>query len=135
MAHGTFHVLELAAPLEIVAVRQLDLGGCGLLQLADKAARSRPLTLIITTTRRLPISRLICAGPSLTSIFATLCNGTCTPSGAVTSNWRIACTLPRKASGRRTAALKRRSPSKTSVARLPPMAISIRSWISDTFSP
>ncbi|MCY1371466.1 hypothetical protein D9M69_586090 [compost metagenome] len=91
--------------------------------------------MIITTTRRLAISRLICAGPSLTSILATLCSGTCMPSGVFTSSWRIACTLLRKSSGRRTAAAKRRSPSKMSVARLPPIEISITSWMSETFSP
>ena len=46
---------------------------------ATKPPRSRPLTLMPTTMRRLAVSRLICAGPSTTSIFARLSSGTIAP--------------------------------------------------------
>jgi hypothetical protein len=59
----------------------------------------------------LPSSRLIWAGPSATSIFASRASGTCAPLRAVITRLRIDSTSSRNCSGSRTTALKRRSPS------------------------
>ena len=65
----------------------------------------------MTTTRRFAVSRLICAGPSTTSIFARLSSGTIAPRGEVIVIRRISAMLSRRLSGSRTTAAKRRSPS------------------------
>src|SRR4029453_7093112 len=59
-----------------------------------------------TTTRRFAVSRLICAGPSTTSIFARLSSGTIAPRGEVIvmrRRWRALC--PRRSGGGRPARL------------------------------
>src|SRR3546814_5888579 len=81
--------------------------------------RSRPRTLAVTTTRRLPSSRLIWLGPITTSTLATSSTGTnprgpSLVAGNGTRNRPIWSTFARMSSGSRTTTGKRRSEEHTS---------------------
>ena len=68
-------VLELAAPVDAIAGRQLTLSA-PLLASATKLPMSRPRTLALTMTPPLPFSRLICAGPVARADVGQLGSGT-----------------------------------------------------------
>ena len=87
---------------------------------ATTPAMSRPRTLAWITTRRLPFSRLIWFGPSITRMSARLASGTKAPPGVGTWTWASAWKSARCASDRRMTTGKRRSPSKIVPASRPP---------------
>ena len=93
---------------------------------------SRPRTFAVTTTRRLPFSRLTWLGPSVNVSDATSRKGivmrdAAPPSPGNGTGRPNHVALPRSASGSRTTIWKRRSPSNTSPASRPPIAVPITS--------
>src|SRR5215204_4707374 len=102
---------------------------------------SRPRTLPVTTTRRFPFSRLIWFGPSANSNEATWCRGIVgvvpprPDPGRGIGKFFNASTSLRTASGNRTTIWKRRSPSNTKPASLPPTAVPITSCTADRLRP
>ena len=94
---------------------------------------SRPRTFAVTTTRRFPFSRLTWLGPSVNVSVATSRRGIVMRDGAPpspgsgTGRADITSALARSASGSRTTIWKRRSPSNTSPASRPPIAVPITS--------
>ncbi|GJE71742.1 hypothetical protein CHKEEEPN_3289 [Methylorubrum podarium] len=101
---------------------------------------SRPRTFAVTTTRRRPFSRETWFGPSATEKLATCFRRTDAarpfgPGGSGTGMFSNASRFSRTLSLRRTTMGKRRSPSNTSPASLPPMAAPMTSWTAPVLSP
>ncbi len=101
---------------------------------------SRPRTLAVTTTRRLPFSREIWFGPSATEKLATCLSRTevarpFRPGGSGTGMFSRASRSSRTVSVRRTTMGKRRSPSNTTPASRPPIAAPMTSWIAPVLRP
>jgi len=107
---------------------------------ATKEPRSRPRTLALTTTRRLPSSRLIWFGPCAEVKLATSPSGMKFTRplpcfGSAIGRRCSASGFERNVSGRRTRMPKRRAPSNNSPASLPPSAVEIVSCTSAMFRP
>ena len=103
---------------------------------------SRPRTLAVTTTRRLPFSRRIWFGPSVdreAARPAAASTEAARPFGAGRQRHRAGSPAPRRSSRtlsvRRTTIGKRRSPSNTMPASRPPMAAPITSCIAAMLRP
>ena len=107
---------------------------------ATNEPMSRSRTLVLTTTRRLPSSRLTWFGPGANERVATSLSGmnrwADSPLlGKAIGRRLIASSSERRFSGRRTRMSKRRSPSNSSPASRPPMAVARVSWTSCTLRP
>ena len=86
-------------------------------------------------TRRRTCSRLMCTGPSRSSMVARSLSGISAPEGLLRRISLMTLTLFRRFSGNRTINEKRRSPSNTCVAGFPAMAVSMISRMSATLMP
>ena len=122
---------------------------------ATSEPMSRPRTFAVTTTRRRPFSRLTWFGPSPKANEASCRSGTLIPpagagaagtpvpdragaacgGGSGTGRFLSASTSPRTSSANRTTMAKRRSPSNTSPASLPPTAVPMTSCTSAMLKP